>query len=656
MKINSFLLMSALVLVAGCDRHHRNELSTELPIRVSVDVQSRAGITTDKLQELGMFVVNGNSEQYDNVLMLKADGTGTFGRVDPLSKAPLKMVWGDAVTPVDVIAYAPYRTNATQVALRGSVALNQSDENGVVESDLVCQKMSVIPSENVDVNGNLAIAMNHQLSKLTIDLEFYAIAGGNIDHDPISGISVQGTKTDYSFHPLDGSFSEVHSINSVIPFCSSAAIAPTAGIKHVVYECILVPQRVAAGTFKVKVTLYGVNYTYVLPSELLLASNVRYELSLKIDRGGQVTGDVTHLPWGTGSEDVLLPDLMSKVKFNQQLSTFPEHHIYDVDKRELTLSRRGGVVELVFDGMYDKDLTVSAHDDRITIADKPGSKYKNTHLVITARQPWNSYAYFIKLKVRNALVAQDPGVEITINVQDNAVPSVVMANLRWMAYNGIGRSEDLYPPLELGETVRDVYRKHWNKYSAGCGWGNRTGSYTQLLYPWEVVTTGNAGAHNSDVTWANDSPSIPCPDGWRVPSKEEYAKIWPPNGVHSVGGYTVGRVYYNYTIQSSGHPEIPIEGTSNKVGTRFYVISDGKSELLFPFTGWRRRNDYASNQKLSAVDAGNCFYLWTNTRGGANWNAHIVGLNVNGTIRNGGDGEHQAMTEAYNGVRCVQNL
>lgn len=364
-------------------------------------------------------------------------------------------------------------------------------------------------------------------------------------------------------------------------------------------------------------------------------------------------------PWDE-DDQTILPDLTEKIMLNTERYDIPDHSELDFEKHTLSISHRGGVAELNFEGLYDKTLTIFAADPRLTITEAPNSGHKNNQLIINATQVPRGKGYSVSFRIAHALFPATKFLDFTVNVMANTIPSVFISGLEWMAYNGCGRSEDLYPPLEVGQSVRDVYRERWHKYSAICMWGERVPPVRPLIFPWEIVPSLNSNGGTSiggDVTsWPDNSQSIPCPDGWRIPTPQEISIFWPPHQGSATGQYTRNGVTYTSSIETAGAADIFIGTTpASTLSPKIFVISFNGKEIIFPFTGWRQRNDYAGGKALPATNADKTLYIWTKAKGSSGHTAHIAGLSANGTSFNAAGNNQEAFTEAYNGVRCVRN-
>lgn len=651
-----FYLVVALLLITACKQDDRFESKSEtIHISTSINGVTRTSKTEftkgDAISvyayetgEIEKLIINNSINTYD----------GAVWSAEP------KMTWSDESRNYDFLAVYPSRRITDFTAT--SFALDKE----VIKNDLL-----VATNKNVtsDKAPRILLNFSHVMSKVTINLD----RNSSLATEPKIERVVLKSKSEGL-------------INFVTKEITATGVAADiklerVGDKH--YIGITVPQTIEAKTQLILIYVEGGDKPYVYTTATAIELNTNKHTTLNLTLGadnvielknttinpwgesdevdGETGGNENQIepgPWGDADDGTIAPDLAETITLNTQKYDIPEKSELDFANKTLSISHRGGVAEIEFNGKYDKNLTVLTSDPRLTIVSSDQVKYKNHRLIITATQPEEGREYAVKFRIAHPLFPSTKFMDMTVKVMSNIIPSVIIGQLEWMAYNGCGRAKELYPPLEVNQTVREVYQENWKKYSANCMWGERVPNVKPLIFPWEVVRALNSGGTNigSGVgSWPNGSSSIPCPDGWRVPTKDEINVFWPNHNTVAVGQYTKSGVTYRTSIEDSGAPDIFVNATTT-ISPKIYVISFGEKELIFPMTGWRQRDDYANGQALPAINAGKEFYLWTQAKGSAVWAAYIVGVTSGNKSFNVASGNQEAFTEAYNGVRCVRNV
>ena len=159
-----------------------------------------------------------------------------------------------------------------------------------------------------------------------------------------------------------------------------------------------------------------------------------------------------------------------------------------------------------------------------------------------------------------SLHAQEPEIGSVIDKDGNVYKSVIIGNYEWMAENlkTITYNNGTKIPNITGSI-------EWTKLNSGayCWYNNGEGNATiyGALYNWYAVNTGNL-----------------CPDGWRVPSDEEWK-------------YLEGYVDNEYAIDDE---------IWNKTGLRGFDIAMG----LKARSGWDRDGNGLDHFGFSALPGG----------------------------------------------------
>ena len=338
MKAIKFFAITAMAaaMITSCsseDELSQSNYPSDNIIRITAGVnnaKTRAeGTGVTQLEKpLSLTVVNKN----DNAEMAKKytyvnkkfskDENGVW-------KCSETLLWQNSETPVDIVAFAPAVDNnpfanvydketRNYSSFSYSVAANQSSTESD-NNDLLYYYAQNIKPEKELVDGKLSIQMNHAFCMIDINVtlgtEFNV--SGVPTASPITEVTLGGTITEANVNVTNGT-------DKVTASTTAAAkdITATKGdfdtpadndkekscISH--FSCIVVPQNVAAKTFKVSLKTAGKLYEWTSDKEITLQSGYRYTLNLTMGdnvvllKGGSITAN----PWGNGEGGSLETD------------------------------------------------------------------------------------------------------------------------------------------------------------------------------------------------------------------------------------------------------------------------------------------------------------------------------------------------------------
>lgn len=319
--------MAALagIMLAACnnqDEPTANNGSLEgTPIRVTTQVmeaETRAEMETDDLTEFYFRVTdeNGSTTDYDYFTkMTLKDGNWTAETSEIAWKTAKAQV--SAVAQKTASGWEAWTKDAYDGGKEVSVLANQSgsttgtdgypiDEN-VKASDLLYMPATVIdpshPTEGqISNDGKVVVNMKHAFAKLNITVNIGTAQGGGEATNPITALTVDGTKLKATFKPADATpLTEITANNPVTDITarneSYTAASTTTDLTAkgtAVYECIVIPQRVADGIFTVTATIAGKSYTYTHSGAIDFAGNKKYTLALNLGENKMgIDGSVT---------------------------------------------------------------------------------------------------------------------------------------------------------------------------------------------------------------------------------------------------------------------------------------------------------------------------------------------------------------------------
>lgn len=298
------LAILASLVATGCSKDETTQHPSSYPadgvIRVATTVtETRAGMTTANLSNMGFFVTNNNSQTYTykNVKMTYAESKWS---------SETMMLWQNSTALVQIIAYSPYVAGVTDpISVPFSVQVDQSIEDNVKASDFVSDSHSnFIPADQL-VDGYVPLSLKHRLSKLVVTIKLgteFNEAPGTAEN-PIDDVTVSGTKVSGIIELKDNANLDPNDLQGEpLPilmcqdkYTAGAGIASNATAE---YQCILLPQTVGAGAFTIDIFIPGKgNYKYTLPAEQKFDVTKLYTLSLTVGKDQVTAGDITMGDW-----------------------------------------------------------------------------------------------------------------------------------------------------------------------------------------------------------------------------------------------------------------------------------------------------------------------------------------------------------------------
>ena len=305
----------ALVLTA-CSATQSEELSNypeDGVVRVRVGVETRTSYTDNNLNQFAITIVNPESAtySYNNYWAILKNGEWHYD--GDRSYKPL--LWQNATQSVDILAYAPTAiftgygpSSIDQKDYAFSVKQDQNSEDDTSSDFIVCKRLGFVPGKDLNSNGELELNFKHVLSLLKINI----ILGNEYNRpsipseNPIKSLSVGGTildaLCDLSQSPATASANNEKSPQHVATFCTSWKKSENENDNaRCSYECILVPQTVAAGNFSVSLSIDGVLYEWKSSQPVTLESGKSHELTLMMGKDVVLVGGISSLPWDTNT-------------------------------------------------------------------------------------------------------------------------------------------------------------------------------------------------------------------------------------------------------------------------------------------------------------------------------------------------------------------
>lgn len=300
--------LTAALSACSSDEAVNTGASQDKVVRVTAnvgDMTTRAAYDTQSLDNMGFDIKNTKNTLYSfaNVKFTKNGNTWT-----PAST----LLWEDNTQAVDIVAYAPYKDGMwgnLSNEKRFSVEVQTEQTKADNTSDfLVFKHANFVPQTDL-VNGAVPVTFSHALSCLTVQVKFGTEydAVNKLEANPIDSLSIGGTvvrglcnftlatPTVSADEYAEPQFVKAYESEDFKP--ASGEATQETNNATATYECILVPQQVAANAFSVSLTINGETYVWVSPSAVTLNPNSSYTLTLTIGKDAIVMNGLSVKAW-----------------------------------------------------------------------------------------------------------------------------------------------------------------------------------------------------------------------------------------------------------------------------------------------------------------------------------------------------------------------
>ena len=296
------IVMSAAVMsgCSNCDEHLANDLLQDAKIEIATDVNgTRAGYTSTNLTELALSVNNtaNASYSYNNVKMNK-DDAGVWA-------SSTTLIWQNNTQAVEILAYAPYsESGATPIVLA-----DQSTEANLQASDFIvayhpgfAPSATNVSTEVTWIDDKIALSMQHLMSKITItiniDSEYNLSGSTSTIAVTLDGCKLKGTLE--TITPEAGlAYKEVRAaeLNNLPALISACCTNYNATASTAIFECIVVPQTIAADSFVISITIDDDLYKWSSPAAVILKGGKQYSLEFNIGNTLPTTRAMSIASW-----------------------------------------------------------------------------------------------------------------------------------------------------------------------------------------------------------------------------------------------------------------------------------------------------------------------------------------------------------------------
>ena len=300
-KTNYFTLAAlALLSLAGCTHDEEPAANglpmTGTPLRATAEITApvtREAMTTQDLTHYYFRVTDQDgaaTTEYDYFTsMTLADGQWTGDKA---------MTWGTAYPKVSALEQKGVEWNQTEYTTGKTVHVqtDQSDrETGLLKSDLLYMAPKAISAADLDNEGNIKVNLAHRFAKLKVVVN---VTGATTN--PITALTIDGTQTTATFIPGTDVLTLSGNVADITPYRESTEASTSGPGYTATYECILLPQQLAANTLEVTAIMDEGNKSYTHAEALTLNSNYQYTLTLNMayNETMKPSGDVNVGTWG----------------------------------------------------------------------------------------------------------------------------------------------------------------------------------------------------------------------------------------------------------------------------------------------------------------------------------------------------------------------
>ena len=287
-----FYIIALGVGLAGCSNNEDELLSTgsfpeDHVIRIITEVNeplSRAGYDVTNLERFGLMIRNSENAAYNYHKQMVSSGNAWS------TSDGQQMLWDAERTPVTMIAYAPYMSEAApDASLAVNALTNQTTEENVKSSDFLLMKATVDPEQDLTADGKLKISLSHAMSKLLIKITVNGTTDAAMNK--LGDMSINGAV-------VNGICDLSATVPIVVPAPDAvvATVSPYKGTESC--ECILPPQKIAEG-FSVNFSYDGKLYIWTAEEAIELEKGVEHTLTLNVNTTVRLAAKMAR-NWATG--------------------------------------------------------------------------------------------------------------------------------------------------------------------------------------------------------------------------------------------------------------------------------------------------------------------------------------------------------------------
>ncbi len=320
--------------------------------------------------------------------------------------------------------------------------------------------------------------------------------------------------------------------------------------------------------------------------------------------------------WEDGLTVYAQPDADGRILLDETYSVIPDGVQADYEANVVNVPYTGASeMKLVFAAPFRveissvKGLNGTAAVGEASYSEAEDGRVLTSVSVSIPDQGKGRLGYSIVLGLKNPLLENTYDyLEVRVAPSAKVLETVDIAGRTWMAFNATGSDLDS-DPIYLSDDLQSVeamYRENW-RVSAGCFYLHGSPYKYDIYTRYDPIPAkGAIDNQNGWNTDFEDSAYLPCPEGYRVPTRNELNALLP-DGARIPGEYTAG----NGDKITSEIVEASSMTGDNKAARYLKLTSAASGQSMFiPFAGVKNDKEKVANPRNS----GTGIYLWSGER------------------------------------------
>lgn len=229
----------------------------------------------------------------------------------------------------------------------------------------------------------------------------------------------------------------------------------------------------------------------------------------------------------------------------------------------------------------------------------------------------NHRPYHLSFKVKSPYSIAPRIHDLSVNktglnircVKDNStqvpqkIPSVQLGGKEWMSFNSTGKGNTGQLMCKSWESVETLYKDEWtDRLGMLFQWGRKY-AHNQ----WTTYSNNPGSETNTYLKWNNKPAQVPCPDGYRIPTRQELRDLLPNRELPTEATYLYGGERIRASLHDANPPTVSgWHGYSGRARYLKLTSLETGNYLIFPLAGGKADKSSSTDPNL-----GTRFRLWT---------------------------------------------